>query len=91
MPDLTNDQINVVTNWMNTWEQLKDTAIPLRFQEDFSKQIPHLSNPPIGIIPNWLWQEQRKSELLSAIVRYANENLKIPSEWTAEFKELCDK
>jgi hypothetical protein len=33
--NLTEDQIQVVIEWMNTWEQLKDTAIPIRFKEDF--------------------------------------------------------
>jgi len=39
MPDLTNGQIDVVINWMNCWEQLKDTAIPIRFKEDFTKKV----------------------------------------------------
>lgn len=29
-------QVEVVINWMNTWEQLKDTVIPIRFKEDFA-------------------------------------------------------
>jgi hypothetical protein len=33
---LTIDQIETVIDWMNTWEQLKDTAIPIRFKEDFT-------------------------------------------------------
>lgn len=32
----TTDQIETVIDWMNTWEQLKDTAIPIRFKEDFT-------------------------------------------------------
>lgn len=35
MDNLTKEQIQAVINWMNTWDQLKDTAIPLRFKEDF--------------------------------------------------------
>ena len=27
--------IDVVINWMNEWEQLKGTVIPIRFKEDF--------------------------------------------------------
>lgn len=34
---LTPEQIDNVVMWLNTWEQLKDTAIPIRFKEDFSK------------------------------------------------------
>ena len=29
-------RVEDVINWMNTWEQLKDTAIPIRFKEDFT-------------------------------------------------------
>lgn len=32
---LSPEQIEAVIQWMNTWEQLKDTAIPMRFKEDF--------------------------------------------------------
>ena len=34
---LTPKQIEAVVNWMNDWEQLKGTSIPLRFKEDFSE------------------------------------------------------
>lgn len=33
---LTPEQIEAVVAWMNEWEQLKDTVIPIRFKEDFS-------------------------------------------------------
>lgn len=33
--NLSDLQIEKVIEWMNTWEQLKDTAIPIRFKEDF--------------------------------------------------------
>ena len=33
---LTQKQIEKIINWMNEWEQLKDTVIPIRFREDFS-------------------------------------------------------
>ena len=35
MQQLTNEQIKAIIEWLNSWEQLKDTAIPLRFKEDF--------------------------------------------------------
>lgn len=38
MKPLTPEQIKSVISWMNTWEQLKNTAIPLRFKEDFSNE-----------------------------------------------------
>lgn len=34
---LTKEQIEEVIKWMNTWEQLKNTAIPMRFKEDFTE------------------------------------------------------
>lgn len=30
--------VQAVVDWMNTWEQLRGTAIPIRFMEDFLKQ-----------------------------------------------------
>ena len=38
--NLSNSQIEKVIEWMNTWEQLKDTAIPIRFEEDFRAKNP---------------------------------------------------
>ena len=37
--NLNKEQIQKVIDWMNTWEQLKNTAIPLRFKEEFTKQL----------------------------------------------------
>ena len=37
--NLNKEQIEKVIDWMNTWEQLKNTAIPLRFKEEFTKQL----------------------------------------------------
>ena len=34
--NLSDLQIEKVIEWMNTWEQLKDSAIPIRFKEDFT-------------------------------------------------------
>jgi hypothetical protein len=34
---LTKDQIEMVIDWLNQWEQLKGGAIPIRFKEDFEK------------------------------------------------------
>ena len=44
MKNLSKEQIESVIEWMNTWEQLKDTAIPIRFKEDFTKL---LVDPPV--------------------------------------------
>ena len=50
MPDLTNEQIDVVINWMNSWEQLRDTAIPIRFKEDFTKIKPMTTDNKVYIL-----------------------------------------
>ncbi len=38
MTDFTENQIQTVIDWMNAWEQLRGTVIPIRFKEDFTKQ-----------------------------------------------------
>lgn len=44
---------------------------------------------PIGIIPEWLWKEQRIKELKAAIDRYMEHNDKmVPIEWFAELYAL---
>ena len=93
MENLTYNQIDAVIDWMNTWEQLKNTAIPIRFKEDFTKQLcsadVDYTKPPIGIMPNFIWKEHRKCELMSTINRYINAGSKIPKEWIIEFNEYC--
>lgn len=32
-------RIQAVVDWMNEWEQLKGTSIPIRFKEDFTSQL----------------------------------------------------
>lgn len=39
MDILTYKQIEAVISWMNTWEQLRNTAIPMRFREDFTNKL----------------------------------------------------
>jgi len=38
METLTEDQIKAIITWMNSWEQLRDTAIPIRFNEECKKR-----------------------------------------------------
>ena len=35
---LTVEQISVIVNWMDTWDQLRGTAIPIRFIESFKNK-----------------------------------------------------
>lgn len=48
---LSKEQIQEVVNWMNGWEQLKGTAIPLRFKEEFlAKQLKSSPQPSMSLI-----------------------------------------
>lgn len=47
--------------------------------------------PPIGIKPRIVHDEERANNLAEAIVRYLNEGLPIPSEWVGEYNELRAK
>ena len=97
MKTLTTDQINAVIKWMNTWEQLRNSSIPMRFKEDFTKQVNPQDligevgslRPPISIMPQFLWKKYRKNELMETIIRYLNAELKVPPELVTEFNEHC--
>lgn len=89
MSQLTDGQIDAVVQWMNTWEQLRNTAIPIRFKEDFTGRGLVSKKPPLGVMPKFIWNQKRQGELLAAISRYYDEGLKVPLEWISEFKELC--
>ena len=39
MKTLTQEQIKAVIKWMNGWQQLENTAIPLRFNEYWTEQL----------------------------------------------------
>ena len=46
--------------------------------------------PPLGIMPDWLWISQRRSDLKEAIVRYLDADKTIPAEWVEEHKRHCE-
>ena len=92
MNTLTQDQIDAVVDWMNNWEQLKDTAIPLRFKEDWTKQLnlaivshSRSERPPLGLKPKWIHDQQRQGEIMDAINRYLEAGKTPPKEWALEF------
>tara|TARA_R110002153_G_scaffold271657_1_gene439337 strand:+ start:115 stop:432 length:318 start_codon:yes stop_codon:yes gene_type:complete len=75
--NLNKEQIEKVIDWMNTWEQLKNTAIPLRFKEEFMKQLilPVVSCSYIILYHNQEWDEfegtlEQAIEHLKADSRY---------------------
>lgn len=53
---LTKEQLEAQVEWLNTWEQLRDTAIPLRFYEKFSKNLElSVDNKPIESFWKRIW------------------------------------
>jgi hypothetical protein len=40
--------------------------------------------PPIGLIPEWAWREQRVSDINAAIERYKAAAMEVPGQWIAE-------
>jgi len=95
MKTLTEDQINDVIIWMNEWDQLKDTVIPIRFKEDWTKQLNsanvshNIKKPPLGLKPKWIHDQQRQGEVMAAISRYLEANKIPPKEWVIEFASYC--
>ena len=53
-------------------------------------ETPKSSKPPLGVIPEWLWKEQRRADLSGAIQRYSEKHLmfSIPAEWFDELDRL---
>ena len=93
MKTLTQDQINAVFNWLNNWEQLKNTVIPMRFKEDWGEQLNSLSKkkkPPVGLKPKWIHDQQRQREIMIAINRYLEADITPPKEWALEFASYCE-
>jgi hypothetical protein len=95
MSNLTEDQINAVIDWMNNWEQLKDTVIPIRFKEDWTKQLNladvnhSIFKPPLGLKPKFIHDQHRQSEIMAAIARYLDVGKTPPKEWAIEFASYC--
>lgn len=46
------------------------------------------TKPKIGIMPEWLWKEQRLQALTETIERYLDSNQSIPTEWIEERNSL---
>jgi hypothetical protein len=96
MKTLTQDQIDAVVDWMNNWEQLKGTVIPLRFKDDWTKQLnlavvshSKIEKPPLGLKPKWINDQQRQGEIMAAINRYLEAGKTPPKEWAIEFASYC--
>lgn len=89
--DLTEEQIEAVVNWMNEWDVLKNTSIPLRFKEAFTKsKISVAKNNEIikgtmtwGRLVEYLTQGKEsnadiKKQILQQIVEKIYDDMKLP-------------
>jgi len=92
MKQLDDDQIQAILEWMKGWEQIRDTAIPIRFRQDFEDKGEARSctsaKPPLGLVPVFIRKQQRQQEIMSAIMRYNKVGKEVPREWLKEFAEL---
>lgn len=50
----------------------------------------HVHKPPLGLMPEWVWKEQRLEEITAAIMRYLIEGVFVPREWYNEQQRLGD-
>lgn len=48
---------------------------------------PLIEKPPIGVMPEWLWREQRMNELQKAIDRYDFAGMARNKEWVKEYSD----
>ena len=47
--------------------------------------------PPLGVMPKYIWDKKRLSELCEAVSRYWEVGEPIPIEWIEEYNELVEK
>ena len=57
----------------------------------FKKMLPEEDKPPLGIMPKFIWNEKRLSELILAIQRYLNVEMPIPIDWIEEYNNLINE
>jgi hypothetical protein len=69
--------------WNNKEEP--EYKLPIRFH-DLLNQV--IEKPPLGLVPKWVRDEQRREEVQSAIHRYLRDRKPIPPEWVKEYNEL---
>jgi len=49
------------------------------------------NKPALGIMPKYLWEEQRITNINEAIERMTQSQERIPVEWITEYNELCER
>ena len=46
--------------------------------------------PPIGLLPQYLWKEQRMNEIKEAVARYMEVGARVSASWLEEYNELVN-
>jgi len=93
MKPLTEDQIRAVYEWMRNWAELRDSIIPMDFLRAFSYELERKESkerPPLGLKPRNIHDEERKMDILNALIRYSEERKAIPLEWLRELMMYID-
>ena len=55
---------------------------------NFLDSEPECEKPPLGVMPKYIWDKKRLSDLASAMQRYLDAEKLIPKEWIDEYNEL---
>lgn len=72
-------------------EEEKEIAIEA-IKEYLDKfQEPFYIKPQIGVMPRFIWEEQRLTDIKEAIERRTSTFENIPVEWINEYNELIEK
>lgn len=50
-----------------------------------------INHYPIGLVPRFVRDDERRDEIKSAIIRYLDADVRVPAEWIAEYNELLAK
>ena len=66
---LTDKEVEAVVEWMNTWDQLRGTSIPMRFKEEFSRQKTEAEK----IMDNCMYHKEFECDCFMSCY-YANKN-----------------
>jgi hypothetical protein len=55
-----------------------------KYEQSQTQKAAAIKKPPIGLMPKWLWIEQRMNEIARAIDRYRAAGMQIPKKWEKE-------
>jgi hypothetical protein len=83
---------------LNTYHMLQlllGKTVVIRFStvKDFTvevEKVGDIKEPPIGIVPKWLHDENRAKEIGKAVNRYLDAGIAIPTEWQEELDVLLE-